>query len=118
MVTGGTLRLLRDLVGPARAKMLLFSAGNISAGEALAQGLVERVAPDAALLSGALDLAGSFAKNAPLSIRMMKRGLSMAAGEASLSALMMFEVEACLACVGSAARERSLAEFAGRKEKA
>lgn len=117
MVTGGTLRLLQELVGIGRAKALLFSSRNLSAQEASTAGLVEMITSAAELLPTAYRMAETFSKNAPLSIRMMKRGLRMAAGEASLSALMDFEVEACLACVGSAAREKSLAEFEGRKDK-
>jgi enoyl-CoA hydratase len=48
---------------------------------------------------------------------MIKKGLLMAQGEASLEALMDFEVEACLACVATKEREASLAAFESRKEK-
>ena len=115
MVTGGTLRLLQGLVGPGRAKLLLFSAQNVTAAGALAMGLVEKVLPEERLLPEALEMAQAFSQNAPVSLRMMKRGLAMGAGDASLDTLMEFEVEACLACVGTLEREKSLADFEGRK---
>jgi enoyl-CoA hydratase len=46
---------------------------------------------------------------------MIKRGLQLAAGEASLEALMTYEVEACLACVTTRERQASLEAFEGRK---
>jgi len=48
---------------------------------------------------------------------MIKRGLLMARGEASLEALMDYEVEACLACVSTKERQDSLKVFEHRKEK-
>ncbi|UDY37155.1 enoyl-CoA hydratase/isomerase family protein [Dermatobacter hominis] len=57
---GGTQRLAR-LVGPARAKDLVFTGRTIDAEEALAIGLVDAVAPEDAL-SLALERAGAFAR--------------------------------------------------------
>ena len=48
---------------------------------------------------------------------MIKKGLLMAQGEASLEALMDFETEACLACVSTKEREASLKTFEDRKRK-
>ena len=46
---------------------------------------------------------------------MIKKGLLMARGEASLEALMDYEVEACLACVSTKERQESLKTFEDRK---
>ena len=52
---GGTQRLAR-LVGPARAKDLIFSGRMVDAAEALRIGLVDRVVPDDAVYQTAVEL--------------------------------------------------------------
>jgi enoyl-CoA hydratase/carnithine racemase len=71
---GGTQRLAR-LVGVARAKDLVLTARRVGAAEALAMGLVSRVAPAARLLDEALALAADVARNAPVSLRQAKRAI-------------------------------------------
>ena len=66
------LRNLVTLVGPAQARLLMFTGARIDAAEALRIGLVERlVAPDAAM-DTALEIARSVAGNAPLAVRAAK----------------------------------------------
>ena len=79
----GSVRLTR-LLGPARAKELLFTADTISADEALAWGLVNRVV-DGSALEAARDLAVTIAARGPLSNRLAKR-LVDAAQDAPLDA--------------------------------
>ncbi len=57
---GATQRLPR-LVGPARAKELVWSGRQVKADEALALGIVDRVVPAGELEDAALDWAASFA---------------------------------------------------------
>jgi enoyl-CoA hydratase len=57
---GGTQRLPR-LIGPGRAKELIFTGRRVGAEEALALGLVDRVHPHDELLDAALELAGEMA---------------------------------------------------------
>jgi enoyl-CoA hydratase/carnithine racemase len=71
---GGTQRLAR-LVGVARAKDLVLTARRVGAAEALAMGLVGRVAPAHRLLDEALAYAGEVARNAPISLRQAKRAI-------------------------------------------
>ncbi len=113
-VTGGAMRLIQDLVGPGKARELLFTAENIDGREAERIGLVNRAVPAEALISTAREMGAKIAANSAFSIRMIKRGLLMA-GEVSLDALMDYEVEACLACVSTQEREQSLAAFETRK---
>lgn len=116
-VTGGAMRLVQDLIGPGKACELLFTAQYIDGREAARIGLVNRAVPAERLMDEALEMAKQIAENSPFSIRMIKRGLLMARGEASLEAVMDYEVEACLACVSTAERQKSLTDFAQRKQK-
>jgi enoyl-CoA hydratase/carnithine racemase len=69
---GGTQRLTR-LVGPAKAKELIWSGRHVRAEEALTIGLVDRVVPAAEVLDHALAWAGSFASGAVVAMGIAKR---------------------------------------------
>jgi enoyl-CoA hydratase len=114
-VTGGAMRLLQDLVGPGKARELLFTAEYISGKESEKIGLVNKAVPLERLMDEAKDMARKIAKNSSFSLQIIKKGLNMARGEASLDALMDYEVEGCLACVSTKERQDSLKEFEERK---
>src|SRR6266498_3041390 len=65
---GGTQRLPR-IVGPGKAKELIFTATQIDADEALRIGLVERVVSDAELEPTVRDLAATIAAQPPLAVQ-------------------------------------------------
>jgi len=69
---GGTQRLSR-LVGPGRAKLLMYTGRRISAEDALAIGLVEAVVDGESLLAEARGIAAEIAANSPIAIRHVKR---------------------------------------------
>jgi enoyl-CoA hydratase len=69
---GATQRLPR-LVGPARAKELIWSGRQVNADEALDLGLVDRVVPAGDLLDRALAWAGELAAGAVVAMGMAKR---------------------------------------------
>lgn len=71
---GGTQRLAR-LVGPARAKDLVFSGRQVGADEALAMGLVDRVVDADGLLDAALAWAGELARGAVVAQGLAKRAI-------------------------------------------
>jgi enoyl-CoA hydratase len=114
-VTGGAFRLIQDLVGPGKAKELLFTADMITGKEAERIGLVNQAVPDDQLMEAARTMADKIAQNSMFSLKMIKKGLGIAQGEASLEALMDFEVEACLACVATKDRTEALDNFDHRK---
>ena len=116
-VTGGAMRLIQNLIGPGKAKELLFTAEDIDGKEAARIGLVNKAVPLDRLLDEALAMAKKIAVNSAFSIKMIKKGLLMAQGEVSLEALMDYEVEACLACVSTQERQSALKDFEARKNK-
>jgi len=72
---GGTQRLPR-LVGPARAKELVWSGRQVRADEALTIGLVDRVVPADEVEPNALEWAASFASGAVVAMGLAKRAIN------------------------------------------
>ncbi len=114
-VTGGAMRLVQDLIGPGKAKELLFTGEYIDGKEAQRIGLVNRAVPLDRLMDEAREMAEKIVENSAFSIKMIKKGLHLARGEVSLEALMDYEIEACLACVSTKERRESLKDFEERK---
>lgn len=71
---GGTQRLPR-LIGLARAKRWIFTATMYGAREALADGVADRVVPDADLDAETAALAVTIAANGPVAVRLAKRAI-------------------------------------------
>ncbi len=115
-ITGGAFRLVQNLIGPGKAKELLFTGEYIDGKEAERIGLVNRAVSLEKLNEEVRIMAEKIAGSAAISLKLIKKGLQMAQGEASLEALMDFEVEACLACVSTKERQQSLKEFEERKK--
>ena len=115
-VTGGAFRLVQNLIGPGKARELLFTGEYIDGVEAQRIGLVNRAVPAEKLMETVMEMAAKVAANSAFSLKMIKKGLNMAQGETSLEALMDFEVEACLACVSTKERQESLTAFEDRKK--
>src|SRR5690606_34824633 len=64
-----------DLVGPAYAKEIFFTARQFPAEEALAMGLVNRVVPHDELEARTLEVAAGIAANAPLTMKAIKQAV-------------------------------------------
>ena len=76
---GGTQRLPR-LVGPAKAKDIVFTGRMLTAAEALEIGLVDRVVPDAEVYQAALDLVQRYANGPALALRAAKQAIDYGLG--------------------------------------
>lgn len=59
---------LIGLVGPSRARLMVYTARRFNASEALAMGLVDLVVPDSDIVRETISLAETIADNAPLSV--------------------------------------------------
>lgn len=95
-VTNGVTWMLPRIVGLGRAMEWLTTARRISAAEALGAGLVTEYVTQDRLLELALDIGGAIARNAPFSVRMVKRALQDR--PASLEDALATETRAVLAC--------------------
>ncbi|MEW5946441.1 MAG: enoyl-CoA hydratase-related protein [bacterium] len=82
---GGTQRLPR-LIGPGKAKEMIFTGVFLSAREALEAGLVQRVVPEGEAVDAALEMAGTILGKGPIAVETAKqvinKGLSLHLGQA------------------------------------
>jgi enoyl-CoA hydratase len=86
---GGSQRLMRQ-IPLCRAKEMMFAGDQISAAEALALGLCNRVVPRARVLDEALELARRIAQKSPLTLKLLKRSMRQGM-EMPLGAALQFE---------------------------
>ena len=105
----GSQRLPRR-VGVAKAKELIFSGKMIKADEAERIGLVNAVFAPEELMNGALEMARSFTKNAPIAVKSSKacidRGMQMDSDDA-----IALENELCGMCYATADQKEGMAAF-------
>jgi enoyl-CoA hydratase/carnithine racemase len=73
---GGTQRLPR-LIGPARAKDLIYSGRFVDSAEALAIGLADKVVPDAEVYDAARAVAAGFARGPAIALRAAKQAIDL-----------------------------------------
>ncbi len=76
---GGTQRLPR-LVGPSRAKDIVYTGRFVAAADALAIGLADWVVPDTDVYQAACELAGRFAAGPALALRAAKQAIDEGLG--------------------------------------
>jgi len=105
----GTQRLARR-IGAARAKELIFSGKMIKADEAKEVGLVNAVHAPETLMNAALEMAQSFAKNAPIAVKYSKacidRGL-----QTDLDSGIAMENELFAMCFGTEDQKEGMTAF-------
>jgi enoyl-CoA hydratase/carnithine racemase len=106
---GGTQRLPR-LVGPPRAKELIWSGRQVRADEALAIGLVDRVVASEAVEAEAVEWAASLASGAVVAMGLAKRAIDVGLGT-SLSAGLDAEADAFIEVFGTEDASTGVASF-------
>jgi enoyl-CoA hydratase/carnithine racemase len=111
---GGTQRLPR-LVGPGKAKELIWTAARIDAEEAFRIGLCERLVDDEHLEKEVEALAGALAAQPPLAVRGVKRAVA-AASRLPVAEGLVVEAEAQAACLRSADMREAIAAFVDKRE--
>lgn len=111
----GTQRLPRR-VGMAKAKELIFSGKMIKADEAEKIGLVNAVYAPEELMNGAMEMAKSFAANAPVAVRYAKscidRGMQM-----DMDSAIAYENELFALCFATDDQKEGMTAFLEKREK-
>lgn len=117
---GGTQRL-PQLVGPSRAKQMIFSGDRVSAGQAEQWGLVNEVVPADQLPDRALELANAIAANGPVAVQMTKQLIDAASPASGDNGVVLETLAGSLASYTadaqegvSAFRQRRQPQFKGR----
>jgi enoyl-CoA hydratase/carnithine racemase len=90
---GGSTRLSR-LVGPAKAKELVFTGQMVNAQEAYRIGLVNKIVPDGEEVRAAIDIGRQIVtKGAPLAIQEAKKAINASLDAASVAEGLKVEVK-------------------------
>lgn len=110
---GGTQRLLR-IVGPARAKDLIFSGRRISAEEAMGMGLVNRVFSQEKLIEETKSYAKAMAKNSSFAVGVSKMLVNKGL-DANLDTGLKLEIYSWALCFSTKEREERMRSFLQRK---
>ena len=111
---GGTQRLPR-LIGRGRAKELILTGRSIGAAEALAIGLVNRVAPAGGLMEAVRKLAGEMLSAGPVALQQAKLAINQGY-ETDLATGLKLETAAYEAVIPTRDRAEGLAAFAEKRK--
>jgi enoyl-CoA hydratase/carnithine racemase len=106
---GGTQTLPR-VVGKMRAKEMIFTGRRISAPEALAMGIVNKVVPVDRVEEAGLDLGKEICASAPVAVRQAKRAIDLGM-EVDLSTAVQIEIEAYNVNVATEDRQEGIRAF-------
>lgn len=112
---GGTQRLPR-LVGPSKAKELIFTAAQIDATEAERIGLAEHVVADEELDDVAARLAEQIAAQPPLAVRNAKRAVDVSSRVTDVRAGLLVEAEGQAECLRSDDMREAITAFIEQRE--
>jgi enoyl-CoA hydratase/carnithine racemase len=111
---GGT-QFLPPIVGPAKAKELIWTAKRINAEEALSLGIVNRVVPNDDLLDEARAFAADLASRPPMPIAYTK-AILRDSSKLSLEDGMRREIEAQMKCIASNDMKEAVAAAFEKRE--
>lgn len=111
---GGTQRLTR-LVGPARAKELIFTAARLSGPRAYELGVVNDAVPGDQLLARAREWATQMLKSAPIALAQAKRAIDTG-GEVDLQSGLDIESLAYAVTLPTADRQEGLEAFKEKRD--
>ena len=107
--------LLPRIVGPYKAKELMFTADLIDAPTALGLGIVNQVVPDEELAAATMAFATRLVKSAPLPLAMIKKTINMS-GMIDLATTLEIETEAQTVCMQTADHKEGVAAFKDKRE--
>jgi len=110
---GGTQRLLR-IVGPARAKDLIFSGRKIMAEEAFSMGLINKIFPSESLISETKKYAKILSKNSSFAIGISKMLVNKGM-DTNLDTGLKLEIYSWAVCFSTKEREERMRKFVEKK---
>jgi|DewCreStandDraft_1066081.scaffolds.fasta_scaffold00041_189 enoyl-CoA hydratase/carnithine racemase len=113
-ITGGITYGISRLLPLPRAKELAFTARRITAREALALGLVNKVVPRAQLMEAVREVAREIMANSPVAVAMHKSSLQMGA-ESTLWHALQHETELILALLATQDMQEGARAFAEKR---
>lgn len=110
---GGTQRLLR-IVGPSRAKDLIFSGRKITAEEAFSMGLINKIIPSENLLSETRAYAKTISKNSNFAIGISKMLVNRGT-DTNLDTGLKLEIYSWAVCFSTKDREERMRKFVEKR---
>lgn len=111
---GGTVNLPR-MIGPNKAKELIFTGRRISAEEAMEMGLVNHIFPAAVCRDKAVAIMASIAKNGPIALQQAKKSIDLG-GALDINTAFNLEAECYNTCLNSEDRREGLEAFVEKRQ--
>lgn len=112
---GGTQRMAR-LIGPGKAKELIYTARNFKAPEALEIGLVQAVYPAEELMAEAENMAQRIANNAPIAVRAAKKAINDGI-HLNMDEALVVEEKLFASCFESVDQKNAMSAFIEKRER-